>query len=409
MLLCIAETFQTDCRGPVAQLFSAPCSGMGAMLLQASHKGFRVMLQAEPRRSLDRASQGKTAVARLKRLLLVLACGLVCSVYWLTPGVAQSSAISDILQQLQGKSSGGISTTLTQPQVPPSQVITAGAAPLPPQPPSRIELILSQRAGTSLRLFGYDFFAGLNQVTIPQVGSVQSYYVLGPGDEIQIMLRGQENDNYDVVVGNDGNVILPKLPPLRAAGHTLADFQLALQDGVKRSYISTQAYVSVGQLRRVSVTVGGEVNVPGVVQLTGLSTPLDALILSLGVKKSGSLRAIKVYHAGRIYSYDLYPVLAGNGNTPSIRLSDGDRIVVPPLGHVVAVSGWVRRPAIYELAPGATSTSAAAALRMAGSGRTGSRSFPTYVTDNSLRRTVAPNRARTRVDDGGSRWRYPPR
>ena len=69
---------------------------------------------------------------------------------------------------------------------------------------------------------------------------------------------------------------------------------------------------------------------------------------------------------GQIYTVDLYSVLTGNGVAGGMRLADGDRITVPPLGPTVAVAGLVRRPAIYELPARAKGISAAALLALAG-------------------------------------------
>jgi protein involved in polysaccharide export with SLBB domain len=63
---------------------------------------------------------------------------------------------------------------------------------------------------------------------------------------------------------------------------------------------------------------------------------------------------------------DLYSVLTGSGSGGAMRLADGDRIVVPPLGPTVAAAGLVRRPGIYELPPGARSITARALLSLAG-------------------------------------------
>lgn len=307
-------------------------------------------------------SAGKSILRRVSFALMV--AGLAELV--LVPSSdAQGQDLSAILQQIQQGNGNGSNLPSNQ-QQPQSQTIQAPAAPPAVTTPSRIELVLSDRAGVPLRQFGYDLFAGLSQISVPQVGSIQGYYVLGPGDELQITLRGQENASYDVIVDNDGNVSLPKLPPVRAAGRTFSDFQTSLQSAVKQAYISTSVYVSVGQLRRVSVTVAGEVNSPGVKQATGLSTPLDALVLALGVKKSGSLRNIRVIRGGRTIPYDLYHVLLNDGSAPQIFLADGDRIVVPTLGKVAAVSGWVRRPAIYELAPGQSSIPLSGLLKLGG-------------------------------------------
>ena len=59
-------------------------------------------------------------------------------------------------------------------------------------------------------------------------------------------------------------------------------------------------------------------------------------------------------------------MLTNIGSTNDIRLTDGDHILVPALGKTVAVSGLVRRPAIYELPPSASSMTARALLALAG-------------------------------------------
>ena len=70
---------------------------------------------------------------------------------------------------------------------------------------------------------------------------------------------------------------------------------------VHRSYVATNAFVSIGRVRQISVLVSGEVNVPGQRLLTGLSTAVDALLLSGGVKKTGSLRNVRIQRGGREY------------------------------------------------------------------------------------------------------------
>ncbi len=59
-------------------------------------------------------------------------------------------------------------------------------------------------------------------------------------------------------------------------------------------------------------------------------------------------------------------MLTSRGGGADLRLADGDRIAVPPLGRTVAVAGLVRRPGIYELPAGATSMTARTLLSLAG-------------------------------------------
>src|SRR6185312_12742244 len=217
-------------------------------------------------------------------------------------------------------------------------------------PRSRLEEILSSRAGIQLRQFGYDQLGIGREVVVPETGAVADDYILGPGDEIVVSLRGQESSDVRTTVDRNGRVILPRLAPIPAGGRSFGSFRQDVDAAVRRAYVASTASVALGHVRQVSVLVAGEVNVPGQRIATGLSSVVDALLLSGGVKKTGSLRNVRLVRAGNQYTVDLYSVLTGTGGSSGgMRLADGDRIVVPPLGPTVAVAGLVRRPGIYEL------------------------------------------------------------
>lgn len=235
-----------------------------------------------------------------------------------------------------------------------------------PLPTSRLEEIMSNRAGVRLRQFGYDQFGSGSSVPVPQSGALVDSYILGPGDEIVVSLRGQENSEFRAIVDRDGQVILPRLKPILAAGRTLGDFRRDVLDAVHRAYIQTQAYVTIGALRQVSVSVSGEVNNPGVRLVNGLSSVVDAILLSGGVKKTGSLRNVRLVRDGRSTVIDLYAYLTDRVHARIALLADGDRIVVPPLGPTVAITGWVRRPGIYEMTAGARSATARSIMQLGG-------------------------------------------
>jgi protein involved in polysaccharide export with SLBB domain len=236
--------------------------------------------------------------------------------------------------------------------IPETTILEPMAPAVHPSQPSRLEQILSGRAGVVLSLYGYDQLGSGRAVALPQVGGLQDNYVLGPGDEIVVTLRGQENAEYRVLVDRDGRVALPRLSPISAGGMSFGEFRQELTDLIRRAYPSTEAYTTVGRLRQISVLVTGEVGSPGVRTLTGLSTPLDAILISGGIKKTGSLRDVRLIRHGRATILDLYSVLTSGVLAGPSALADGDRILVPPLTKVVAAAGWFRRPAIYELPRG---------------------------------------------------------
>lgn len=292
---------------------------------------------------------------------------------WGTPGRAQTTNLPNVLQQLQGNSPlgqsipnlGGFNSGVGQQPDMSTQTYLPQVRPAP-LPASRLEQIMSSRAGIRLQQFGYDQLGSGRSVTIAQTGAVQDDYILGPGDQIIVSLRGQENSEFRAAIDRSGQILLPRLKPIAAIGRSFGSFRQDLEAAVRRAYVATEAAVSVATVRQISVLVSGEVNNPGQRTLSGLSSAVDALLLSGGVRKTGSLRSVRIQRAGREYNVDLYNVLTSRGGAADLRLADGDRIVVPPLGPTVAVAGLVRRPGIYELPSRATSMTARTLLNLAG-------------------------------------------
>lgn len=241
--------------------------------------------------------------------------------------------------------------------------------------PSALEVDYRERLdgeiteNTLFDLFGYGFLTtDLRASRLPS-GSVTEDYILGPGDRVVVTFRGAVSDTYEVTVNRDGQVILPDLPPLSAAGLTLAEFRETLDAAAQQSLKNVESFVSVGQARQVRVLVAGAVSQPGLKQLSSLATLLDALALSGGVKKEGSLRQIRLVRGGKTRMIDLYNIfMAGQdeADNTSLTLQDGDRIIVPAIGKTIAVAGDVQRAGIFELPAGASQLSSADALRYAG-------------------------------------------
>jgi protein involved in polysaccharide export with SLBB domain len=285
-----------------------------------------------------------------------------------------SSSVQSVLQGLGSTTTGtaGIppppAPITVQPGVSSStQTLTPAIPPTTAQlPTSTLELVFSQRAGTPLQQFGYDIFGIGTPVTVTQIGNVQDRYILGPGDQLTIVCRGHDNNTYVVPVDRDGRLIVPGYEPVQAAGRTFAQVSHDLQAVIAKDALSTHSYVSLAQTRQISVLVSGEVNAPGLRTLSGLNTPIDAILLSGGIRKTGSLRNITLVRNGKRIRLDLYSVLASGNLEEAGNLTDGDRIVVPPIGATAAVVGLVNRPGIYELPPNAHAISDEALVRIAG-------------------------------------------
>jgi protein involved in polysaccharide export with SLBB domain len=332
----------------------------------------------------------RRAVALACRRVFAL-CAVIFWVVTSTAAQAQGSSglpLSELMQQMtdprlngqgqsvlsQGGGSGGqvlgvitggasADAAAAETGVIPAAPVAGRGAPLPE---SRLEQIFSTRAGVRLQQFGYEQVGRPSSVTVPLTGAMSDDYVLGPGDQILVSLRGQENGEYRANVDRNGQVTLPRINPISATGRTFGSFRQDLEAAVHRSYVATEAFISVGNVRQISVLVAGEINNPGQRLVSGLSSALDAILISGGVKKTGSLRNIRIQRGGREFAVDLYSALTGTGSASTVHLADGDRILVPPLGPTVAVAGLARKPGIYELPAHASSISVRNLLALAG-------------------------------------------
>ncbi|MCO6414750.1 SLBB domain-containing protein [Siccirubricoccus sp. KC 17139] len=267
------------------------------------------------------------------------------------------------------------------------------AAPLaaPEEPLSPAEAFFAARDPANsrpLRQFGYENLRG----GAPQgqsFGMLPDDYLLGRDDEVVLAFRGRARQTLTLRIGRDGMLVLPDLPPIPAAGRTLRELRAELEARAQRDLGGSEVFVSLGQLRQIGIFVGGEVARPGLQALTSLSSVLDALVAAGGIRRTGSLRAIRMEGPKGRRSIDLYPVIAGEGTTPDLHLSEGERILVPPLGAVAAIGGEVSRPGIYELPAGAAAAPLATMLRLAGDPlRPSGNRFLLQTTDGEGRRSL---------------------
>jgi polysaccharide biosynthesis/export protein len=216
----------------------------------------------------------------------------------------------------------------------------------------RLTLLPLEKTGEeALKPFGYDLFAqypaNFNPITnVP----IPSNYIVGPGDVLDVLLYGSQNQAYQMVVGRDGRVNFPQLGPVAVGGQLFSAVQTEIESKVAHQMIGVRASVTMEETRSIQVFVMGNAFQPGSYTISGLGTITSALYAAGGIQKTGSLRRIELKRNGALVrTLDVYDLLIHGSTADDVKLLQGDVVFVPPVGRTVAVEGQVERPAIYEI------------------------------------------------------------
>ena len=184
-------------------------------------------------------------------------------------------------------------------------------------------------------------------------------YVVGPGDTLTINMWGGMTQSFSRIINRDGQIMLPDAGSLQVSGLVLERAESLIEGALEHQYRNVHVAVTVSKLRSVRVYVVGDVQRPGGYDISSLSTPLSALYAAGGPTSVGSLRIVRHYRGSQlIEEVDLYDFLLHGVQKGSAHFLSGDTLQVPPAGPQVAVSGAVKRPAIYELKPGGSALGA---------------------------------------------------
>jgi protein involved in polysaccharide export with SLBB domain len=222
---------------------------------------------------------------------------------------------------------------------------------IPTWPQTEFEQMAADSAGRPLPLFGQSLFsrspstfAPMDQLQVP------SDYIIGPGDGLQIRIWGQLEADLRTTVDRSGQIYIPRLGEVSVAGVHYGELESYLKSEISKIFRNFNLTASVGRLRSIQVMIVGNARYPGTYTIGSLSTLVNAIFTSGGPTPQGSLRHIQVRRDGTtVVDFDFYDLLIKGDKSKDVHLQPGDVIYVAPIGPLVAISGSVNNPAIYEL------------------------------------------------------------
>ena len=222
--------------------------------------------------------------------------------------------------------------------------------PLPPEPLTEFQKFVASTTGQILPVFGEELFRRVPSTFAPlDVTPVPPDYVIGQDDELRIRVWGQLSFQSNLRVDRSGDVYLPQVGTIHVAGLPYSQLDSHLRGAVARVYRNFDLTVDLGQIGAIQVYVAGQARRPGAYTVSSLSTLVNALFASGGPSIQGSLRHILLRRGNEVVTdFDLYGLLVHGDKSKDVKLLSGDVIYIPPVGPQVAVTGSVRKSAIYE-------------------------------------------------------------
>lgn len=185
-------------------------------------------------------------------------------------------------------------------------------------------------------------------------------YVIGAGDLLVIsVLDASELEKVKVRVGIEGFIRLPLVGMVKVRGVTARQLEVELAALLREQYLhDPQVSVFIEEYRSQRVAVLGEVNKPGVYEVSERRLLTDMLALAGGLTINAdqvvyvirkSARATPdPSNSGEVLKIDLEHLLAGRDPSLNVKVDPGDVVSVPRSGEFL-LGGAVKKPGPYPL------------------------------------------------------------
>jgi polysaccharide biosynthesis/export protein len=173
-------------------------------------------------------------------------------------------------------------------------------------------------------------------------------YRIGPSDLLKVKVFQVEDLDREVRVNNAGEISLPLVGVVKAAGRTVNELEADLAQRFASRYLQNpQVTVFVEDFASMRVTVGGAVKKGGVFPVTSRLTLLQSIALAEGVIETANLKNVVVFREvggeRQFARFDLKQIVSGEMPDPELR---GNDVVV-----VDTSAGKVALKNLIQLAP----------------------------------------------------------
>ena len=166
--------------------------------------------------------------------------------------------------------------------------------------------------------------------SFPEDSVARTPVTLSPGDVLKITFPGTTELTQTQKIQTDGNINLPFIGEVHAAGRTMGDLQSRLEALYKPQLQNTTVVVTL-ESSLTPVVIGGAVKKPGKYAFDRPTTVLQAIMEAGGTDQFGTLGKVSVIRLlngqQRTQVVDLRPILQGKPTRP-MYVHAGDIVLV---------------------------------------------------------------------------------
>jgi polysaccharide export outer membrane protein len=163
------------------------------------------------------------------------------------------------------------------------------------------------------------------------VTTTATEYRIGVGDKLDVRVFQVEDLSFEeLVVDTSGNINLPLIGAVRSAGRTAGEMSTDIATRLAAQYLrDPQVTVTVKEAASQKITVDGAVTKPGVYEMRGSTSLLQAVAMAEGPTRVADLTKVAVFRSidGRrsVAVFDLIAIRQGRASDPQVF---GDDVIV---------------------------------------------------------------------------------
>ncbi len=200
-------------------------------------------------------------------------------------------------------------------------------------------------------MYGANFLSSGGGSGSNNLTTVPDDYRLGVGDEVVVSVWGSAEFQSPFTISGDGSIFPNRVGKIFLQGLSFQAARSIIRSKFKKVLPSgSNVDIVLGKVRSIRVYLYGEVNKPGMITMSALNTPLNALQIAGGLNQFGNMRDIKIKRNGIVIErIDLYQYLKNGSNGREFYMEDNDVITVSLYEKVVQAKGAFKRPMRYQL------------------------------------------------------------